>query len=272
MRILTVATNDTILSGLQRALGKVADVLIYNPQVNSIYEALYQNKFDLFLVEGHMIKPSIISAIEEFSLSTIVFGHCEHKSAQFVLQLIPEHTLEVTPCVDNYNANVYTVDYAANLDIDCPNYPSSEVVVFNSLRSESDFLSEQLNKLRESQIPFKVVGNPINTSEYVGRVELSDIIGLAKTAKISLCTTHEYIPDIALARGFVYSDIEDPNLVNNLRYYLDNEEERAKTVKNLYSSVLSAHTYFHRLYDIFIKLNLPEEAQKCLQQIANYQS
>jgi len=50
----------------------------------------------------------------------------------------------------------------------------------------------------------------------------------------------------------IYTSIED--LVPQIIYYLDNEEERRKIMISGYKRAMNEHTYFHRLKDIFRKI------------------
>tara|TARA_R100001163_G_C5066508_1_gene204976 strand:+ start:2975 stop:4021 length:1047 start_codon:yes stop_codon:yes gene_type:complete len=48
-------------------------------------------------------------------------------------------------------------------------------------------------------------------------------------------------------------------------YYVNNPEERLPYIQRGYESVLRNHTYFHRIADLFNELQMPEQAEKCLE-------
>ena len=47
-------------------------------------------------------------------------------------------------------------------------------------------------------------------------------------------------------------------------FYLKNNDARNEMIKIGYEHVINNHTYFHRAYQFFNELNMPEEANKCM--------
>ncbi len=50
----------------------------------------------------------------------------------------------------------------------------------------------------------------------------------------------------------------------SIYYYLEKPDERKEIVEACYNDVIEEHTYFHRVAEIFSRLNLPIEAVKCM--------
>lgn len=47
-------------------------------------------------------------------------------------------------------------------------------------------------------------------------------------------------------------------------YFLKNEDKRIEQAQKGYDIVMNEHTYFHRAAQFFNELNMPNEAQNCL--------
>ena len=64
----------------------------------------------------------------------------------------------------------------------------------------------------------------------------------------------QLIPD-----GIVYAD--NPEAFREIiEHYIRNPEDREKYIKNGYDNVMENHTYFHRIHEMFMRLNMLEEA------------
>ena len=55
-----------------------------------------------------------------------------------------------------------------------------------------------------------------------------------------------------------------------IEYYVNNPDERMKHIEAGYNSVMSKHTYYHRMAKMFEELEMPEEAEKCMETLKNY--
>ena len=188
MKILIAQTGNIMLQGLYDALIKTSEVHFFWNPAQSIYEILDRVKPDLFLCENNKLSSTVIKAIAEFNLSTIVYGMC-NTFPQLKLQIISADIDK--NLLKNIIGPYYVMNYAAHKNVKIEDYPASNILVINTLPKETiETLFQYVSNLKE---PYKIVGETkINVPEYIGKVDLIEILSLAKSAKSVILTGPEY--------------------------------------------------------------------------------
>jgi len=139
----------------------------------------------------------------------------------------------------------------------------------------------------------KIFGNqPWPVPQYCGFIPNNHVRNLFKSAKIcpNISEPHsrEYGHDIIerpfkilSSKGFLitdyvksmYDEVFKDKVVyastpeefkEKIDFYLKNNDARNEMIKIGYEHVINNHTYFHRAYQFFNELNMPEEANKCM--------
>jgi hypothetical protein len=258
-----------MLKGLYDAiLNSIDQCTVWNP-VKSIFDILDRQQFDLFFCEGIMVKPSVMQAIAEYNIPTVVSGFINFPGP-IKLRIIPEYISKKIR--DNVTEPHYVMSYAANLVKDYPKYPASNIVIYNTDQTQERVM-EYSKVLRNNNILFKVVGNKVEIPEYVGEVDLVDIVGLCKTANINIVTNVEYANDIAAHKRLVLLLSALPTIENDLLTVLNywtNTKEVQLATKEAYEDTIKYHTYYHHAYNIFSTLEHKEEAEKCLSKVSEF--
>jgi len=267
MKILTHQTDSIILEGLFNSLNTISDPFpIWNPST-PIFKILDKQKPDLFFCDSSLIKSSVLAAVAEYNIPTVVSGLIDFPQTK--LHIIPEYiNVKIR---ENVVQPYYLMRYAANLVKEYPKYPASNIVIYNTDQTPERIL-EYIKILQENNILFKVVGNKVPIPEYVGEVDLADIVGLCKTAKINIATDSEYIYDIAVQKRLILlmSDLQPIDNLLKLINYWDNIKEVQRATKQAYEDTIKNNTYYHRASDIFNLLGYKEEAEKCLLKVSEF--
>jgi hypothetical protein len=225
----------------------------------SFYFMLSTLKPDMVFADTNNITINMVKLSLEFNIPIIGFGEENH-------------------IFNSINTTIFTF-----IDTNSDNYirPGANIASPAKISvKEVDVLvvglynTEVMDVLYQSGLRFKLVGNTdLGIPEYVGATTPSNIIPLYNASQIILSDDNLY--DIAINQCFAISSYENelfPHYKNSgeleelLGKYINNPKLRNKHIKEAYN-IAKNNTFFHRLSEIFLKLNHKDLADKCLKKL-----
>ena len=129
----------------------------------------------------------------------------------------------------------------------------------------------------EKRYQIKIVGpTKLPLYSYLGVSSVADMLTFAKSCKIALAfdmnTLYTYLVNkircVTICKNDIYPYVEQSQqLISNIHSLLHDktaQEENDKRIQQAYNSIISDHTYFHRLKDIFHLLGYEQQSQECM--------
>ena len=268
MKILGTAIQNNTIQNLYHTLMQIGhQIVLWNPKQTSLYGIVDKYKPDLFFCHNE-ITPTTLEAIQEYNIPTVTFGLTlpfEQQKLICTLNKIPDVIKKTI------QTQYYECLPAANITYNLETFTPCDLIYVCDAPIEPTILSyiEAINQL---DLSLKIVGNiKIPFYSYVGNVTTEEKLSLCKTAKITILNNMTNLYDLAFYGSFTLSNQQNPlypsftnpeDLLNNVKYYLDQPKTINKIIKEAYKIAVE-NTYHHRLIDIFKLLNYTEEIEIC---------
>jgi hypothetical protein len=256
--------------GLLNCISQVFDSTIIHPTPQiSLYDVLDRNsKFDILFCNSANCTNATFEAINEYNLPTVIFGLVQpfpQLKLQILSPSIPQKIL------NNITTPIYICNDAGHIfpyhNIDY----TSDITIYNM--STNIDITLLIQKLRENNIQFKIVGNKIDAIEYIGNIDIQTMCMIAQKTKINIITNKRYLYDLSLNKGFTLS-LEHYQtlsyLINDIMQFLNDEKTRQYIINKQFKESITQNTYYHRLIDILNILNIKEKVDLCLSLVSAY--
>jgi len=273
MNILLTNTNTDYIRDLYNVLTKLNQSLyMWTPQHQSIYAILDNDiKIDYLFCESLYINQTLLNAIKEYNIKTVVFGLTDNFEQKVLTCIDADMSKKIS---GHITSPIYIIEPAANIVV-VPTIPEFDVLYICDKFNETEI--KNLYELQKSNIQFKIIGKfKLPFIEYVGNVDTVYRLALCKAAKITILNNKEYIYDIAINKKMgiisqdndIYPTFTSPtNLLEQVEHYLKNEKQMLSIGKAAYQKAIQ-NTYYHCASKIFQQLNLNELSEQCLTQLS----
>ena len=143
-------------------------------------------------------------------------------------------------------------------------------ILYISNQPITDNIIDGLHEIGKHDWKLKICGKyHVHLPEYLGIVDIYQSVDLMGSTKICLDYNHNILYDCAFNKVFCLTNKKDslfplitksdeifPNA--EFLHYLHSETDRKEYANKVYKQVIENDTSFHRLYDIFSKINLPK--------------
>lgn len=234
----------------------------------SVLDNIPTCKPNLLLCEYDRLTTSTLEAISEYGIPTVTFGHYKEKKTN--------HNIKVK-CLTKLDVpNLFPEDFSDYLYLaPAANIPDKSVRINNekSFLYLSDIDSPTIRQLLEKNIPIRIIGQKkLPYIEYLGQITTSERMSMCKNCCPIILNDIMYMYDVAISKGFAIIG-EDNSLypefknVDELILHLQNIPSQTTIIEKAYEAA-KLNTFYHRLAEIFTKLELKEEAKKCLNQLS----
>ena len=247
MKLLITEPTNNILFALYKAAEKQHDILVLKNGV-SIYQILDSTKIDCFICETHQLTQTIINALQEYDIPTIVSGlGIDFPQKKLTILLNEPHP----DILKNHTGPLYQLRPAAYM----ASYP--EIIPFDILyisENINDTVATVLQEAQDKGYTIKVAGPvPLLCPEYVGNVTYDEIIGLMNAATITILTAPTYFYDVAYRQKFAITTFKNDLFtasIDEITHYMTEEKHRNSIAKKACKSISADDTYTHRLNEI----------------------
>ena len=253
MKLLITEPTNNRLFALYKTMEKTHDILVLKPGI-SIYKVLDHTKVDYFICESQQLTQTIIRAIDEYNIPTIVVG----LGIDFPQKKLTILLNEIHPTIlKNHNGLIYQLLPAAYM----ATYP--EIIPFDILyiaegNNDIPILQEVLKKIYEQGYTIKIIGPAsLPFPEYVGNATYDEIIGLIHAATITILTTPTHLYDVAYRQKFAITTFKNDLFtasIDEITHYMIEEKHRNSVAKKACKAINDNDTYTARFQEIMDKL------------------
>ena len=252
MKLLITEPTNNILFGLYEAAKKQHDIIILQTGI-SIYQILDTIKIDCFICETQQLTQSMINALNEYNIPTIVVGlgiDFPQKKLTVLYKAIHPDLLK------NHNGPIYQLIPATHM----ATYP--EIIPFDILyiaegNNDIPILQEVLKKIYEQGYTIKIIGPAsLLFPEYVGNATYNEIVGLINVATITILTTPTYLYDVAYRQKFAITTFKNDLFtasIDEITHFMIEEKHRISAAKKACKSISDNDTYKTRFNEIMEK-------------------
>jgi len=254
MKLLITEPTNNIIFGLYKAAEKQHDIVVLKAGV-SIYQVLDSVKVDYFICETQQLTQSIISALNEYNIPTIVFG----LGIDFPQKQLTVLLSEINPIIlKNHNGAIYYLKPAAH----CATWeetPSFDILYVAENTDDLPHLHKIVKEVTDKDYTLKIVGPvPLPFIEYVGNATYDEIIGLITVSKITILTTPTYVYDVAYRKKFAITTFKNEFFtasLDELTHYMMEEKHRNSAAKKANKIISDKDIYIARFNEIMEKVS-----------------
>lgn len=250
MKILITPPSNNILNCLYNAAQKTHNVILCD---RPIYQILDNEKIDCIICESQYLSQTMIAAINEYNIPTIVIGISEN-FPQKKLTVLTNEINEVI--LKNITEPIYQLKPAIGTAT-WTEYPSFDILYISE---NPEYDKDIISKINYKNYTMKIVG-PVYLPfpEYVGNVSYNDMISLIVSSTITILTKPTYLYDIIYREKFVITTFNNEFLtasIEDIPHYLKEDKHRIKITKHLSKSISDNDTYTNRFQEIITQANI----------------
>jgi len=264
-------------------------ILIENP-TNPILEGIAQTIVNLNIPIVIWDKRSPLNDMLDTYQPDILFISNVHNTTQTKTKIVQLNFSSNN--LSEIDTNLINVDNVDNVDKpSIPyNFKLAANFTYHNISANSNYLTDifyysQTSTLTilqhlieiEKHYQIKIVGPAkLPLYSYLGVSSVADMLTFAKSCKIALAfdmnTLYTYLVNkircVTICKNDIYPYVEQSQqLISNIHSLLHDktaQEENDKRIQQAYNSIISDHTYFHRLKDIFHLLGYEQQSQECM--------
>lgn len=270
MKIIIGENPDPLIIGLAAAWTAMKfDVRIWNP-TKPIYDVIIETKPDYLILSNSHIDAATVQAVKEFKIKVIIFGVNvpEPLKDNIVLTIIPDVIPQVI--ANNISEPKFVLHRAANLAqyrgghfVESMKSDIAHLSIYNTKPSEEIF-RQMSGLLPNSPHSLKICGQVrLPCANYVGLISPDEIMNFLSSTKVYIDYDLNFLLECAANKIFTLSNKTNPlfpsfstdtELVQLIDDFVSNEKARRNVTKKAFKTVISSHTYFHRIVEIGRKI------------------
>ncbi len=278
--IVIVYSLEHPLNGIISTIGVLDNkldnirMINWNPSTKPVFDMFDELKPDLIICNA-TTAPTMQKAIDEYGTKLIVCGGIPPNNLKPDLVLFSDL---VPDMVKKHCESPYiNVKKAANLGKfrggKFEEDKKTDVLYYASQPTSQTNEADILSILSGMSYQFKIIGYRRPLIQYIGQTSVYETANFFASAKLSIDIGGQQEYDIAAQKGCCLSnqdsdlfpsvtDVSVEQWSKRIEELLEKDKLRASIAKSAYKKVISEHTYFHRLVDIFNNLGWSEEAEQ----------
>lgn len=278
MKVVLSQEENYKAIGLASTLASIYanDFFYWNPKEKPVFDLFDELKPDILFLHEQYNNEVVHSALSEYPSTKFIFigNTINGKGPDAIITWDKELEISIPtfyfrPLVDLINYHSGTVQNKLKTDL-----------IYYSRTPDKEVL-DVLGRL-SLDFQLKIYGpHRIDLPNYLGFLDTHQISDAFASSKINI-DFHETRMEAALSRTISlcsydcpkqwsrFSDYDDLKEKISLLLQNELEEERQKVGNNLYNFVVSRHTYFHLISEVFSKIGLIEESKKSLSKLEQH--
>lgn len=265
MKIISSKLDDRY-KGILRALDGLVEMHVWKPEEKPIYDLFDEVEPDLVLYDIDNVGNNFIQNIIERNLKSVLFGS---KVPEYLNPTLVCSEPNISPVLKkNLEINhdcIFIYDYADTVTFHGGVADDNFACQIGYISKGGDVDANQISKLlllAANKFKVKVVGpERIPIPQYLGGIAEEREMDFLRSCRIALDTGNNVLDQVAnsiFTMSILPNNLACAANIDNIQMYLDDEELRNRIITTSRKKVLASATGYHRIVDIFNKLELED--------------